>query len=44
MPAFVAHLDTPGRVIVEIVPDTRIGFDAEEMFKASPAGPSRTKV
>ncbi len=42
--AFAAHLDTPGRVIIEIVPDTRIGFDAETMFRNSPAGPSRTKV
>jgi len=42
--AFVQHLDTEGRVVVEIVPDTRIGFDAESMFKNSPAGPSRSKV
>ena len=42
--AFVSHLATEGRVVIEIVPDTRIGFDAEEMFKGSPAGPSRTKV
>ena len=42
--AFVHHLDTEGRVVIEIVPDTRIGFDAEEMFKGSPAGPSRTEV
>jgi general stress protein 26 len=42
--AFVRHLDTPGRVIIEIVPDARIGFDAEEMFRNSPAGPSRTEV
>jgi hypothetical protein len=42
--AFVHHLDTEGRVVIEIVPDTRIGFDAEEMFRNSPAGPSRTKV
>ena len=27
--AFVDHLDSPRRVIFEIVPDTRIGFDAE---------------
>ena len=33
-----------GSVVIEIVPDTRIGFDAEEMFRDSPAGPSRTKV
>jgi hypothetical protein len=42
--AFVHHLDTPGRVVIEIVPTTRIGFDAENMFRNSPAGPSRTKV
>jgi hypothetical protein len=42
--AFVSHLDSDGRVVIEIVPDTRIGFDAEEMFRDSPAGPSRTKV
>ena len=42
--AFVHHLDTPGRVVIEIVPDTRIGFDAENMFRNSPAGPSRSKV
>jgi hypothetical protein len=40
--AFVAHLDSPGRVVIEVVPDRRIGFDAEEMFAGSPTGPSRT--
>lgn len=42
--AFVHHLDSPGRVVIEIRPTDRIGFDAESMFKNSPAGPSRTKV
>ena len=42
--AFVEHLATPGRVVIEIVPDGRIGFDAEEMFRDSPAGSSRTEV
>ncbi len=42
--AVVHHLDTPGRVIIEIVPTGRIGFDAEQMFRNSPAGPTRTKV
>jgi general stress protein 26 len=42
--AFVHHLETPGRVVIEIVPDKRIGFDAEKMFKNSPAGSSRSKV
>ena len=39
--AFCHHLDTGGRVIIEIIPDTRIGFDAEKMFANSPAGGSR---
>ncbi len=42
--AFAGHLQTEGRVVIEIVPDGRIGFDAEEMFRNSPAGPSRTEV
>lgn len=42
--AFVHHLDTEGRVVIEIRPTQRIGFDAEAMFKNSPAGPSRTQV
>jgi general stress protein 26 len=42
--AFVQHLDTPGRVVIEIVPDKRIGFDAEEMFRNSPAGASTSRV
>ena len=42
--AFVHHLESPGRVVVEIVPDTRIGFDSEAMFASSPAGKSDTRV
>jgi putative aminopeptidase FrvX len=42
--AFVAHLDTPGRVVIEIVPDTRIGFDSEAMFAGSPAGTTTTQL
>ncbi len=42
--AFVEKLDTGGRVIIEIVPDVRIGFDSEQMFRNSPAGPTRTQV
>jgi hypothetical protein len=42
--AFVEHLDTPGRVVIEIVPTGRIGFDAEQMFANSPAGPTSTRV
>jgi len=36
--AFVHHLDTPGRVVIEVVPTKRVGFDSELMFKNSPAG------
>jgi general stress protein 26 len=42
--AFVAHLDSPGRVVIEIVPDVRIGFDSEAMFANSPAGKTVTEV
>lgn len=42
--AFVDHLATPGRVVIEVVPDTRIGFDSEAMFAGSPAGATTTQV
>jgi hypothetical protein len=42
--AFVHHLDTPGRVVIEIAPDVRIGFDAENMFRNSPAGATRSRL
>ncbi len=42
--AFVHHLDSPGRVVIQIVPTARIGFDAENMFKHSPAGPTRSRL
>ena len=42
--AFVAHLDSPGRVVIEVIPDARIGFDSEAMFAGSPAGGSVTRV
>lgn len=42
--AFAGHLDSPGRVVIEVVPDRRIGFDSEAMFANSPAGASTTKV
>jgi hypothetical protein len=31
-------------VVIEIVPDKRIGFDTEAMFANSPAGPDSTQV
>jgi len=42
--AFVNHLDSPGRVVIRIDPDARIGFDSEAMFANSPAGATSTKV
>jgi hypothetical protein len=42
--AFVSHLDSPRRIVIQLVPDLRIGFDAENMFKGSAVGPSATKI
>ena len=42
--AFVSHLEGPDRVVIEIVPDTRIGFDSDSMFKNSPAGGSTPQI
>ncbi len=42
--AFTAHLDSPGRVVIKITPDARIGFDSEAMFANSPAGATTTEV
>ena len=42
--AFVRHLDSPGRVVIRIEPDTRIGFDSEAMFANSPAGSTTTRL
>ena len=42
--AFVDHLDSPGRVVIEVEPTKRIGFDSEAMFDGSDAGPTRSEV
>ncbi len=42
--AFAAHLDSPGRVVIRIDTDKRIGFDSEAMFANSPAGATTTRV
>ncbi|MDP9463741.1 MAG: pyridoxamine 5'-phosphate oxidase family protein, partial [Actinomycetota bacterium] len=41
---FVKFLDSPRRIVIELIPEARIGFDAENMFVDTGAGPSRTKV
>lgn len=38
--AFVRMLDSPNRVVLEVVPTARIGFDSERMFDGTGAGPS----
>ena len=35
--SFAAHLDSPGRVVLEVVPDRRIGFDSAKMWAAAPS-------
>ena len=42
--AFADHLDSPGRVVIRIDPDARIGFDSEAMFAGSPAGPTASRI
>lgn len=42
--AFVDRLDSPGRVVIEVRPTQRIGFDSELMFRDSPAGTSRSQL
>jgi general stress protein 26 len=34
--AFVRHLDSPRRVVLEIVPEGRIGFDSAQMWRDTP--------
>jgi len=42
--AFVEHLDSPGRVVIEVQPTKRISFDSEQMLRDSAAGMSRSQL
>ncbi len=42
--AFVALLDSPGRVVIEITPSKRIGFDSQAMFAGTKAGATQTML
>jgi hypothetical protein len=42
--AFVEHLDSPGRVVIEVRPTQRIGFDSELMLRDTDAGMSRSQL
>ena len=42
--AFVEHLDSPGRVVVQVRPTQRIAFDSELMLRDSAAGMSRSQL
>ncbi len=35
--SFAAHLNSPGRVVLEVVPDKRVGFDSSKMWQAAPS-------
>jgi hypothetical protein len=35
--SFGDHLRSPGRVVIEVVPDVRIGFDSTKMWTAAPS-------
>jgi hypothetical protein len=39
--AFVRHLDSPRRVVLEVVPTDRIGFDSTQMWRDTPAAARR---
>jgi hypothetical protein len=34
--AFVRHLDSPRRVVLEVVPEGRVGFDSTRMWQDTP--------
>ena len=42
--AFVEHLDSPGRVVIEVRPTKGISFDSEQMLRDSAAGMSRSQL
>ena len=42
--AFVDHLDSPGRVMIEVRPTQRISFDSEFMLRDSSVGMSRSQL
>ncbi|MCW2761474.1 MAG: hypothetical protein JWR85_1675, partial [Marmoricola sp.] len=35
--SFAAHLDSPGRLVLEVLPLGRIGFDSSKMWQAAPS-------
>ena len=41
--AFVSHLDSPRRVIFEVLPEGRIGFDSTKMWQDTPDAARRTE-
>ena len=42
--SFVDHLESAGRVVIEVRPTLRIGFDSELMLRDSSAGMSRSQL
>jgi hypothetical protein len=41
--AFVRHLDSPRRVVLEVVPEGRIGFDSTRMWQDTPDAARRDR-
>ena len=43
--SFAQHLaNSPGRVVIEVIPDKKISFDSDSLFKNSPTGPSKSML
>ena len=43
--AFAEHLgNSPGRIVIEVIPDKTIGFDSDAMFRNSPTGAPKTML
>ena len=43
--AFAQHLpNSPGRLVIEVIPQKTISFDSDSLFKNSPTGPSQSQL
>jgi hypothetical protein len=41
--SFAEHLDSVGRVVIELIPEKRIGFDSAKMWQAAPSAAPTVK-
>ncbi|MDG1231094.1 MAG: pyridoxamine 5'-phosphate oxidase family protein [Pseudomonadales bacterium] len=43
--SFAQHLaNSPGRLAIEVIPDKKISFNSDSLFKNSPTGPSKSML